>query len=183
MAFLEAIPAIGTFVPGSTVLLGISAVAVTGELSLSVVFAAAVGGAVLGDGSAYWIGRRYPGSVREIWPMKGHPKLVLRSKRFFERYGAVSILFARFVPPIRAFVPITAGAMGMAPSRFYPINICAIALWATAYVLPGIFAGSLYRRAGEFEGYILPVFLGSCILGGLVWIIWRSRKKIPRDAD
>ena len=49
-----------------------------------------------------------------------------QSEAFFHRWGALAVFFARFVPPIRAFVPITAGALGMPPLRFYSVNIPAI---------------------------------------------------------
>jgi membrane protein DedA with SNARE-associated domain len=153
---LEAIPVVGTFVPGSTVILALSALVAAGDLNLIGVLAAAIGGALLGDGSAFWLGHRYPNSVRNIWPLSKYPSVVHDSEHFFKHYGAVSIIFARFVPPIRAFVPITAGAMGMAPTRFYPINVGAIFLWAPVFVL---------------------VILGFGALGGLFWLIWRKRTR------
>jgi membrane protein DedA with SNARE-associated domain len=152
--------------------------AATGDLDLAGVFATAIGGALVGDGSAFWLGHQYPDSVRKIWPLSRYPEVVHRSEYFFKYYGMVSIIFARFVPPVRAFVPITAGAMGMAPARFYPINVCAIFLWAPVYVLPGVLAGNLYQRAGALAGHLLlPVVLGLGVLGGLFWVIWRTRTR------
>ncbi len=59
------------------------------------------------------------------------------------------MFFARFVPPVRAFVPVTAGALGMAPAKFYAVNIPAILAWAPAHVLPGVLAVSaLHEYAG-----------------------------------
>lgn len=58
------------------------------------------------------------------------------------------MFFARFVPPIRAFVPITAGALGMPPVRFYGVNVPAILVWALAHVLPGVLAVSLLHEYG-----------------------------------
>ena len=49
--------------------------------------------------------------------------VIAQSEAFFNRWGALAVFFARFVPPIRAFVPITAGALGMPPLRFYAVNI------------------------------------------------------------
>ena len=62
------------------------------------------------------------------------------------------MFFARFLPPIRAFVPITAGALDMPPLRFYAVNIPAILLWAPAHVLPGVLAVSaLHQYGGAFR--------------------------------
>ena len=62
-ALLEAVPVVGSVIPGSTIILALSALVPGGELQLPWVLASAVAGAVLGDGSAFWIGHR---SQREI---------------------------------------------------------------------------------------------------------------------
>ena len=113
------------------------------------VLAAAIAGALLGDGSAFWIGHRSQREILSAWPMTNYPRVVAQSEAFFHRWGALAVFFARFVPPIRAFVPITAGALGMSPLRFYAVNIPAILLWAPAHVLPGVLAVSaLHEYAG-----------------------------------
>src|SRR6266481_1857714 len=86
-------------------------------------------GALLGDGTAFWIGHRTKREILNSWPMSKYPRVVAQSEAFFRRWGALAVFFARFVPPIRAFVPITAGALGMPPVRFYAVNIPAILLW------------------------------------------------------
>ena len=68
---------------------------------------------MLGDGSAFWIGHRSQREILSNWPMCGYPRLVAQSEAFFHRWGTLAVFFARFVPPIRAFVPVTAGALGM----------------------------------------------------------------------
>ena len=111
--------------------------------------AAAIAGAMLGDGSAFWIGHRAQREILSSWPMANYPRVVAQSEAFFVRWGALAVFFARFVPPIRAFVPITAGALGMPPLRFYAVNIPAILLWAPVHVLPGVLAVSaLHQYAG-----------------------------------
>jgi len=87
----------------------------------------------------------------------------------------VAVLFARFVPPVRAFVPVTAGALGMRPARFYPINIVAIALWACAHVLPGALAGTLWRQYGrEIEHVVLPIVAVAVVIAVGAWYMrWR----------
>ena len=175
-AFLEAEPVFGTFVPGSTVILGLSALAATVDLSLPAVFASVIGGALFGDGTAFLIGHRYPSSVRKIWPLSRYPEIIHRSEQFFKNYGGLSIIFARFIPSIRAFVPFTAGALGMAPIRFFPTNVVAIIFWAAVYVLPGVFAGGVYQRAGVVAQHmLLPVLLGLGFLGIALWAIRRRR--------
>ena len=123
-------------IPGSTIILALSALVPGGELNLMAVLAAAIAGATLGDGFAFWVGHRTQREILGVWPIRNTPGVIAESEAFFRRWGRWAVFFARFVPPIRAFVPLTAGALGMSPLRFYAINIPAILLWAAAHVLP-----------------------------------------------
>lgn len=182
-ALLEAVPIVGSVIPGSTIILALSALVPGGELDLVGVFAAAVAGAALGDGSAFWIGYRAQRQILRAWPMSRYPGVVTQSEAFFHRWGSLAVFFARFVPPIRAFVPVTAGALGMTPPRFYAVNIAAILLWAPAHILPGVLAVSALERAGGVAGlegsakhYWMPLVLGVAALVGLAtWWIRRKR--------
>ncbi len=182
-ALLEAVPVIGSVVPGSTLILALSALIPGGELGIAGVFAAAIAGAALGDGTAFWIGHRSQREILSAWPMSRYPNVVAQSEAFFHRWGALAVFFARFVAPIRAFVPITAGALGMSPPRFYAINIAAILLWAPAHILPGVLAVSALDQAGGLAGlegtakhYWMPLVLGGALIVALViWIIRRRR--------
>jgi membrane protein DedA with SNARE-associated domain len=173
-AFLEAVPVVGSFIPGSTVILSLSALIPSGSLSLGGVLAAAYVGAVLGDGSAYGLGHRYPDRILTLWPLNKYPAVVERSSAFFRHYGNTAVFLARFLPPVRAFLPITAGALGMPPRRFFPINIAAIACWAPAHVVPGILAGTAYGHAGAFgEHLTIPVIAGVVAVAVVIWAFRR----------
>jgi len=180
-ALLEAVPVVGSLIPGSTIILALSGLIPGGELRLEWVLAAAIAGALLGDGSAFWIGHRAKGEILRAWPMANYPRVVARSKAFFHRWGALAVFFARFVAPIRAFVPITAGALGMSPPLFYTVNILAILLWGPAHVLPGVLAvTALHEYAGipHHTGigkhyWMLAVIGGALIVALTVWAIRR----------
>ena len=180
-ALLEAVPVVGSVIPGSTIILALSALVPGGELQLQWVLAAAIAGALLGDGSAFWIGHRAQREILSAWPLTNFPRVVLQSELFFHRWGALAVFFARFVPPIRAFVPMTAGALGMPPARFYAVNIPAILLWAPAHVLPGVLAVSVLEQYGGLAGvggsakhYWIPLVIGGALIVGLAtWTIRR----------
>jgi membrane-associated protein len=180
-ALLEAVPVVGSVIPGSTIILALSALIPGGELKLEWVLAAAAAGALLGDGSAFWIGHKAQREILSSWPLTSYPRVVAQSEAFFRRWGALAVFFARFVPPIRAFVPITAGALAMSPLRFYTVNILAILLWAPTHVLPGVLAVSaLHQYAGipHHTGigkyyWILSVIGGALIVALAVWTIRR----------
>jgi membrane-associated protein len=180
-AWLEAVPVFGAFVPGSTVIIALSALVAAGELNLTGVLASAIIGAVIGDGAAYLVGHRYQRRILETWPLNVYPAIVTRSEDFFQRYGTLAVLFARFVPPVRAFVPVIAGALGMPMRRFFPVNVIAVCLWACAHILPGALAGSLWKQYGrDIEHIALPVIAVVIVVWAGVWLI-RRRKQLTAD--
>jgi membrane protein DedA with SNARE-associated domain len=180
-ALLEAVPVVGSVIPGSTIILALSALVPGGDLRLEWVLLAAIAGALLGDGSAFWIGHRVQREILSAWPMSNYPRVIAQSEEFFNRWGALAVFFARFVPPIRAFVPITAGALGMPPMRFFVVNIPAVLVWAPAHVLPGVLAiTALHQYAGipHHTGigkyyWMLAVIGGALIVALAVWTIRR----------
>jgi membrane protein DedA with SNARE-associated domain len=180
-ALLEAVPIVGSVIPGSTIILALSALIPGGDLQLQWVLAAAISGAVLGDGSAFWIGHRAQREILDSWPLSRYPGVIAQSEAFFNRWGVLAVFFARFVPPIRAFVPITAGALGMPPPRFYAVNIPAILLWAPVHVLPGVLAVSalheyagLPHHAGLAKYYwMLAVIAGALVAALVTWTLHR----------
>lgn len=189
-ALLEAIPVLGAVIPGSTIILALGALVPGGELRLGPVLAAAIAGAMLGDGMAFWIGHRAQRKILSAGPLSNYPRLVARSEAFFHRWGTLAVFFARFVPPIRAFVPVTAGALGMPPLNFFAVNIPAILLWAAAHVLPGVLAVSaLHEYAGipHHTGigkhyWILTVTGGALLAALAAWIIRRRRRHMITSA-
>jgi membrane-associated protein len=181
-ALLEAVPVVGSVIPGSTVILALSALVPSGDLKLPWVLLAAIAGAVLGDGSAFWIGHRTQREILGAWPLSNYPRVIAQSEAFFKKWGAWAVFFARFVPPIRAFVPITAGALAMAPARFYAVNIPAILLWAPAHVLPGVLAisalhrfGGIPHHAGLKHYWIIAVIVGALIVALVGWAVRRRQ--------
>jgi membrane protein DedA with SNARE-associated domain len=181
-ALLEAVPVLGSVIPGSTIIFALSALVPGGELGLWWVLAAAIGGALLGDGSAFWAGHRSQREILNAWPLTNYPGVVAQSEAFSRRWGTWAVFFARFVPPIRAFVPITAGALGMPPARFYAVNIPAILLWAPAHVLPGMLAVSALERYGVFEHtsgsakhFWVAIVIGAALV--LALAVWTIRRR------
>ena len=180
-ALLEAVPIFGSIIPGSTVILALSALVPSGNLHLIPVLSAAFAGAVLGDGLAFLAGYSAKRAVLSAWPMSKYPALVAESEAFFHRHGTLAVFFARFVPPVRAFVPITAGALGMPPQKFYAVNILAVLLWAPAMVLPGVLAGSAAEQWGaKAEHYALPLVGGLIVIGAGAWAFqyWRKHRRL-----
>ena len=182
-ALLEAVPIVGSVIPGSTIIFALSALVPGGDLRLEWVLTAAVAGALLGDGSAFWLGHREQREILNAWPLSSYPRVVAQSEAFFHRWGTLAVFFARFVPPIRAFVPMTAGALGMTPPMFFAVNVPAVLLWAPAHVLPGVLAVSALHRYGGFaphagvaKHYWMLFVIGAAVIIALVvWVIRRRQ--------
>jgi membrane protein DedA with SNARE-associated domain len=184
-ALLEAVPVVGSVIPGSTIILALSALVPGGELRLQWVLAAAIAGALIGDGSAYVVGHRSQHEILSTWPLSRYPGVIAQSEAFFRRWGAWAVFFARFIAPIRAFVPVTAGALGMARMQFFAANIPAVLLWAPAHVLPGVLAiSALHRYAGiphhvSLKPYWIVLVIGGAVIVGLAtWAIRRRQNGI-----
>ncbi len=182
-ALLEAVPVIGSVIPGTTIIFALSGMIGGGRLDLYIVLGAAILGGLIGDNAAFAVGHRRKRQILEVWPLSRYPGIVAQSEAFFQRYGTLAVFFARFVAPIRALVPITAGALDMAPLTFVLVNAPAVVLWAAAHVLPGALAADALKRIGGFGGlahelhrYWMPVTLaGALCLGLYVW--WRRRQR------
>ncbi|RDK01081.1 bifunctional DedA family/phosphatase PAP2 family protein [Paraburkholderia lacunae] len=179
-AFLEAIAVIGTFIPGSTAMFLAGALAGTGSLSLGWVLVWAIAGAVAGDGISFWIGSRYKDRIAQIWPFRKHPPVLDAGRRFFEKHGAKSVVFARFVGPLRAIVPVVAGMLGMTPVRFYAMNVLSALLWAPAHILPGVVFGASVLLAGAVSFRLVVII---ALLVGIVWLSFRAARFLLSHAN
>ena len=169
-AFFESIAFIGTFVPGSTAMFVAGALVGTGSLNLGWVFACAIAGAVAGDAASYWFGCSHEETIAKLWPFRAHPGMLTAGQRYFEAHGAKSVIFARFIAPLRAVVPVVAGMLGMRPLRFLVINIVSALVWAPVHILPGVVFGASIELAGAVSFRLVAVL---AILVVATWLTFR----------
>jgi membrane protein DedA with SNARE-associated domain len=154
LALSEAIPLIGTIVPGSTLIIGICAIATGAHVNPWPLLGAAILGAIFGDGLSFWLGCRYHREVLLHWPLNRYPQFVDRSEVFIKTYGGASVFLARFIAVVRAFVPLVAGILGMSSLQFYAVNILSAVVWAPAHVFSGVLLGMALRLAGLNAGLL-----------------------------
>lgn len=170
-ALSEAVPIAGIIVPGSVIIIGLSALIPIGVIDFWATISCAVLGAILGDGFSYWLGQRYQRHILELWPFSHYKSLELRSEAFFQKHGAKSVFFGRFVPALRPFVPLFAGILRMKRGRFYAYNVLSAVVWAPAHILPGMLLGASLGLAGAVVGRLATVLLLSLVmLFGAVWL-------------
>ncbi len=165
LAFSEAIPIVGTVVPGSTLIVAISALAIEADISPWLLLAAATLGAIMGDGASFWLGQRCHRQILQRWPLDRFPRFIARSEAFFDRYGAASVFLARFTAVVRAFVPLIAGIVQMPARQFYLANILSAIVWAPAHVFPGVVFGILVSLAGARPEQIFILAVAAMLVG------------------
>lgn len=179
VAAAESVVVVGALVPGTPILMAIGAAASLGHVSLVGVVAAAVAGAILGDGLSYWAGHRHRERLLGGWPFARRPRLLARGEAFFHRWGALGVATARFLPGVRAVVPVVAGIFGMRPVVFYVANVASAAVWAPVHILPGAAVGLLagLHLPPDLDDLALPA---AAALGLLFWGAHRLRRRAVR---
>jgi undecaprenyl-diphosphatase len=181
LALSEAIPIIGVVVPGTAVILTLSALVPSGVLVLWPLLIAATLGAIAGDGLSFWLGHRYHRAILGLWPLNRHPELIQRSEAFFTRHGDKSVFLARFAPGVRAFVPLLAGTLGMPVGRFYVVNVVSALVWAPSHIFPGVLVGATFSILGAAAK---PLAILLVVLAAVGWVVldivrWTLRRGIP----
>lgn len=175
---------VGFFLPGDSLLVTAGLFAARGDLSFGVMFILLSVMAIVGDAVGYWIGRVTGPKIftrEKSWFFaKDH---LLRAQRFYDKHGGKTIIIARFMPIIRTFAPIVAGAGKMSYARFASYNIFGGILWIGSMLGIGYYLGNIIP---DIDKHIHWVIMGVVILSILPGIIeflrYRyGRKKISEE--
>lgn len=138
LAFGESMAFISLVLPFWGILVSIGAVlGATGSFDFWAILVAAAVGAALGDWLSYWLGFHYHEQIARMWPLKNYPDLLPKGHAFFEKWGAWAIVAGRFSGPLRASIPIVAGAVEMPRTKFQIANWSSAFLWAAVLMLFG----------------------------------------------
>lgn len=148
IVFAETGLAVGFFLPGDSLLVVSGLFAAAGKLNVVYVLLAFFLGSVIGDSTGYWTGRWMGKTLfnRESSRIF-KPSRVEKARQFFEKYGAKTVVLARFVPIVRTFAPLVAGATQMPYTRFLLFSVLGGFLWITSMVLAGFFLGGVIETA------------------------------------
>ncbi len=144
LVFVESGLLVGFALPGDTVLFtaGLLAAREGSQLSLPVLAIGTAVCAVAGDAVGYWTGRRFgrPWVERRAGRAAKH---LPRAEEFYRRWGISAVVLARFVPWVRTFAPIVAGAARMPYPRFLAANVVGALLWGSGLIVLGYVAHSV----------------------------------------
>jgi len=174
--FIETGVVVMPFLPGDSLLFVVGAMCAVGLMSLPLVIGLLWVAAVLGDQCNYLIGRkvgpRVFGWEHSRWFNK---KAFDQAHEFYERYGGVTIIAARFLPFLRTFAPFVAGVAEMTRSRFTLYNISGGLLWVGSLAL----AGYLFGNIPWVKENLDKIIWGAILIPGLLVFIgaWRARLK------
>jgi len=173
-AVIEAVAVLGIIIPGTPILMAVAGAAGLAGLPMAPILAAAVVGAIIGDGVSFWLGHRYGGRIRTMWPFASRPALIGRAEGSFRRFGALSVALARFVPVLRSTVPLVAGMAGMPLRRFVVANVLSALVWAPAHVFPAQLAGLSVERLQAGDGQTAAVIVAALVLmAALAYVLHR----------
>jgi len=150
---------------------------VNGPLALLAVLAACL----IGDTFWYYLGRRYGHAVLKLLCRLSFEAstCVVKTERYFERRGAVTLLFAKFVPGLSTVAAPIAGQTGMPYPRFLLYDLAGSVIWALAYLLAGFFFGDLAQRSAAFFamlGRFSVVIFFLMVLGLMLQRVWKQRR-------
>ena len=134
----------GFFLPGDSLLLTAGLLASRGELNLVILLLTLPVAAVLGDNVGYWFGKKVgPPIFNRDNSLLFRRKNLLAARAFYDKHGGKTITIARFMPFIRTFVPIVAGAVEMEYRRFFFFNLIGGLVWAAGVTVAGYFLGQV----------------------------------------
>lgn len=155
--FAESGMMVGFFFPGDTLLFSAGILAASGTLSIVEVVIIVAIAAILGDNVGYHIGRHFG---RRLFAKADsfifRKEYIDRAEQFYKKYGSKTMLLAHFVPVVRTFVPVTAGAGNMELRKYMLYDAIGDTAWAVAVPLAGYFIGS---RIPGIENFIDPILI------------------------
>jgi len=138
--------------------------------------------AVAGDQFGYYFGRRFgPSLFRRPDSRLFKQENLTKAQAFFEKYGARSIVLARFVPIVRTFTPIVAGASRMHYRTFLIYNVVGATLWGCGVTILGYFLGQVTFVRSHIELILVGIVVVSVV--PIAIELLRSRRRSPRTFD
>jgi membrane-associated protein len=163
------------FLPGDSLLFTAGAFAALGKLNIWLMFAILSVAAILGDTVNYWIGH-YLGPKVFKWEKSRffNPDHLKRTHVFYEKYGAKTIILARFVPIVRTFAPFVAGIGAMTYPTFFLYNVVGGLAWVAICLFAGYFFGNIPWVERNFEVVVIGIIVVSVL--PIVYELWKSTR-------
>ncbi len=155
---------VGFFLPGDSLLFTVGVVAGAGQLDIVKINITLMLAAMLGDSTGFFLGRKTgPHIFNRPDSRLFKREYVIRTKKFYEKYGGKTIIYARFVPIVRTFAAFVAGVMEMPYLRFLPFSVCGGIGWVFLMTMLGYELGSVPFVRRNFDKVILAIIFVSLL--------------------
>ncbi len=164
IVFCETGLVVTPFLPGDSLLFAVGAFAARpgSALELWSITGLLIVAAILGDAVNYQLGRWLgPVALSGKWTRWLNPKHLEQTQSFFDRYGAKTIVLARFVPIVRTLAPFVAGVGAMNYGKFFFYNVIGAVAWVLICVQAGYWFGSIPWVKERFELVVIGIILVS----------------------
>lgn len=175
IVFVETGVVVMPFLPGDSLLFVVGALCGVGFMSYPVACAVLIAAAILGDQCNYSIGRYFGPKVFQ-WEQSRYfnRRAFDQAHAFYEKYGGITIIVARFMPFLRTFAPFVAGVAEMTRSRFTAYNVAGALIWVLGIVTAGYFLGSVPWVKANLDKIIWGLIIGPGLL--VLFGTWRARR-------
>jgi membrane-associated protein len=173
--FVETGLVVMPFLPGDSLLFVVGTLCGTGHLSLPWIMGLLVVAAIAGDQLNYRIGRYFGPKVFQWENSRFFNRAAFdKAHNFYETYGGITIVLARFMPFVRTFVPFVAGVAAMTPSRFVFFNVAGGLIWVCG--LTG--AGYLFGETDFVKANLSQIIWAMIFVPGFfaLWGAWRAQR-------
>jgi membrane-associated protein len=183
VVFAETGLMVGFFLPGDSLLVTAGLFAAKGDLNIVWLNLALMAAAIAGDATGYWIGRRAGQALysrpNSFFFRKQH---LVKTHEFYEKHGGKTIVIARFVPIIRTFAPVVAGAAEMTYRQFAVYNVAGGIGWVASMTLTGYFLGRAVPDIDKHIHIVVAVVILLSLLPGIISILREKMKSRSEPA-
>lgn len=175
--FMETGFVVTPFLPGDSLLFVAGALASQGIIDVGLLFIILTFAAIMGDSVNYWIGSMVGKKVFHEKSRFFKKEYLLKTEKFYEKYGGKTIILARFMPIIRTFAPFVAGIGKMNYKWFIIYNISGGILWVGLFLFGGYFFGNIPIIKNNFEVSIFVIIFVSILPGIIEYIKHKKEHK------
>ncbi len=167
----------GFFFPGDSLLLTAGLLASRGLLDERILLPGLFIAAVAGDSVGYWFGAKTgPRIFNRPQSLIFRRDNLLKAKAFYDKHGGKTVTLARFLPVVRTFVPIVAGAASMDYRRFIVFNVLGGLVWAVGMSMLGLFLGRTFGSVEGVDTYFTLLILAFFLIPGIPALVhlWKG---------
>jgi membrane-associated protein len=182
IVFTETGVVVMPFLPGDSLLFIVGALCGAGLMNLPLAMVLLVAAAILGDQVNYSIGRHFGPKVWQWEHSRFFNKRAFeQAHAFYEKYGGITIILARFMPFIRTFAPFVAGVADMSRAKFTLYNVVGALIWVVGLTL----AGYLFGNLPWVQEHLSKIIWALIIIPGLIAIFgaWKARRVQPAAGE